>query len=184
MTIDTAINWAATALNFVPLIWMTCSGHGRDVAFWWVAIAYGIGGFGDLGAWSFLGWEMAGKVYPVGQCALMAAVLLDRDSALMFLVALGFTAFLSVMFWPTHPDWVLHVVGWFGVALIAWRSKAIGPLWLSLFWAFGLQLPAYLWFMQTRANPQWFLMQGCYAVGLGWFCLAASRTRNGLRAVG
>lgn len=163
------------------MVWLGARHEERDVAFLWVAAAFGMGGVADVIAALGLGWETAGHVYPVGQSALIAAVLLDKNTALWFLCILGWVALGSLMIWPTHPDVPLHVVAWVSLGWVANRVRPIGPLWLSIFFAFGLALPCYLWFVWTRGLVPWALMQAAYALGVAFFCVAASRTKTPLR---
>lgn len=186
MSLHHILSWLSVALNFVSLLWMGWLAYRheqRDVAFWWIAGAFAMGGVADILAFLGLGWETVSHVYPVGQSALIAAVLLDKHTALWLLCGLGWASFLSLLVFPTHTDVPLHTAAWGSLAWIGWRAKGC-PFRPVLLWAFGAALLAWYWFAWTRSLESWLALQGCYAVGLGWFCLAASRTRNGLKAVG
>lgn len=179
-----ALVWLGIAINFIPLLWLAWLAYRherRDVAFWWIAAAFALGGLSDLAAKAGLGAPMAGKVYPVGQSALIAAVLLDKHTALSFLLVLGWAAFASVLFWPTHPDVAVHTIAWGGLGWVAWRCRAVGLLSWSLLAAFGAALPAYYLFLWSRSLLTWLLLQTCYVVGLALFCYAASRRRPALK---
>lgn len=178
--------WAACFLNFVPLLWLivlAARQQSRDVAFLWIATSFALGGVADVLAALGLGWAVAGHVYPLGQSALIAAVLLDKPTALWFLGLLGWVAVGSLLIWPTAPDVPLHVCAWVSLGWVANRVRPIGPLWFAIFCGFGLALPCYLWFVATRSLDAWVAMQAAYAVGVGFFCYAASRTRTALAVV-
>lgn len=180
-----AIQWAGIGLNFLPLVWLTVMAyhHGhRDAAYWWLAVAFGIGGVFDVMAKAGLGANVASHVYPITQTAIIVAVLLDRYTALFVLTVLLFAATLSLLAWPEQPDLILHSLAWGGIGYVANRMRPIGTLWLSLFCAFGLALPCWWWFIASGQSLAALLaMQGCYAVGVGLFCWSTLRPEPKLR---
>lgn len=165
-------------MALIPLVWCLARKE-RRAEWWWIAAAFGISWVADTLA-HFLDPWLVSAVYPVSQAAIIGAVLLSRDDAKVFLVALVAVALFSLRF--PRPDLILHTVAWLSIVGVVW-SLPIGRLRIALLVAFGLGWVAWLSFVLSPTWATWGAYQSVRALGLGMFCWASVKPHPMLRAV-
>jgi hypothetical protein len=176
----------AHQLALVPLLFLLVlrmRGQRRDVAWWWLAGAFFVSWLADSAAHVVDPWLMS-LVYPVSQAAIVGAVLLERDDAVVFVIALV-TIGVGAVLWRGvgTPDVLVHTVAWASVALIVFDRDALGRLRTALLVAFGLGLLAWLGYTIRPGWTLWLCYQGVRALGIALFCRAAWKPVPQLRVV-
>jgi hypothetical protein len=173
------IFYVAYALGVVPfawLAWLAARGERRDIAWWWLAGAFFVSFIADSFALAGVEPWLMSLVYPVSQAAIVGAVLLDREDAVLFVLALGLIGFLAVLWKGVGtPDVLVHTVAWASIAIIALDREALGKLRLALLVAFGFGWLAWLGYTLSLGWPTWLAYQGVRAIGIGTFCWAAAK---------
>lgn len=172
-------------LPLATLAVIRISGHRRDAAWWWLAIAFAISWVADTVAdvVPVDDRSIASLVYPVSQSCLMAAVLLPRARALV-LVGVLMLAGVAVVIQRgvIGPDVALRSVAWLAVAGIARMRKELPvPLRASLFVYFCLGWIAWLVHAQWMVVATWYPYQAMRLLGLLLFSWAAIETGPHLR---
>jgi hypothetical protein len=162
-------------------------GHRRDVAWWWLAVAFGVSWIADSVAHLIPMDDRAivSLVYPISQASLMAAVLLSRANALVFVGVLVLAGIaVIIQHGATGPDVALRSVAWLFVAGIARVRKELPiPLRASMFVYFCLGWIAWLIHVQWLVVETWYPYQGIRLFGLLLFCWAVIETGPHLRIV-
>jgi hypothetical protein len=188
------IAYGAWQLGIVPLAWLTFLAVRRDAhrgaEWWWLAGAFFVSWIADACALTVGEPWLMSLVYPVSQAAIVGAVLLDREEAVLFVIALVIVGIMAVLWKGVGtPDVLLHTVAWLSVAIIALDHVALGRLRLALLAAFGFGWIAWIGFTLTPGIPtpygysNWLAYQGVRAIGIGTFCWAAMYPTPQLRMV-
>lgn len=181
----TAISHTAAVLGLVPLLFLLAlgfMGRGRDVAFWWIATAYGVSWLADL-AGQRIDPFLIGALYPVTQAGIVGAVLLEPEDAMILLVALvaaGLWA-IFVQGGGRVPDVLLRTVAWGSVAGVAASRPELGPMRAALVVTFGLGLLTWLAYASLPGWPTYLAYQGARAAGAVLFCVAVARAGSAVR---
>jgi hypothetical protein len=172
-------------LPLATLAFVRVSGHRRDAAWWWLALAFAISWIADTVAdvVPMDARAIGSLVYPVSQSCLIGAVLLPRPRALVMTGVLVLAGIAVVIrHGATGPDVALRSVAWLWVAGIARMGKALPvPLRASLFVYFCLGWIAWLVHVQWLVVGTWYPYQGLRLLGLLFFCWAAIEAGPHLR---
>jgi hypothetical protein len=181
------IFYVAYALGVVPFVWLAwlaARGERRDAAWWWLAGAFFVSFIADSFALAGIEPWLMSLVYPVSQAAIIGAVLLDREDAILFVLSLATVGILAVLWRGVGaPDVLVHTVAWASVAVIAVDRAALGRLRVALLVAFGVGWCAWLAYTIAPGLPTWLGYQGVRALGIGCFCWAAAKPTPRLRVV-
>lgn len=165
-------------MALLPLLWLAALWmveQRRDPALWWLAGVYAISWIADTAAHWVDPW-LVSAVYPVSQAAIVGAVLLKRDDALVFLFSITAIGVVSIAFQELQQPNVLRSAAWAAIAAIVYPLP-LGRLRSALLVTFGVGLAAWILFAATRTWPTWLVYQGVRAVGIVLFCWAASQAR-------
>jgi hypothetical protein len=172
------VDEAAHQMALGPLLWLAAlraRGTVVGTAWWWLAGAFFVSWLADTGAHVVDPWLMS-LVYPVSQAAIVGAVLLEREDAVLFVLALALVGILAVLWRGVGtPDVLVHTVAWGSIACVAFDRDALGNLRLALIIAFGFGLVAWLGYTITPGYQTWLCYQGVRALGIGTFCWAAAK---------
>jgi hypothetical protein len=148
----------------------------RDAAWYWLAGAFFVSWIADSFALAGIEPWLMSLVYPVSQAAIVGAVLLEREDAALFVLALVIVGILAVLWKGVGtPDVLVHTVAWGSIVCVAFDRDALGKLRLALIVAFGFGLVAWLGYTLTPGWPSWLAYQGVRALGIGTFCWAAAK---------
>ncbi len=177
-------------MGLLPFAWMLglrSRGVLRGRAWWVMSFALGVSWVADWIPHLASPW-LASVVFPVSQASGIALVLLDRDDAMTFTMALMAAGIASVTFFGVDgPDVLLSTVAMLGVAGIALKYRAIGRVRLALLVYFGGGQLAWLalsaWILHCHKIPSClasptgmefgYQYQTMRAVGILVFCWAA-----------
>lgn len=170
----------------LPLLWLVLQhGAGRpvDLAWWWVAAAFGISWLANTVQHyqpPDQRWIMS-AIYPVSQAAIVSAVVLSRLHARRFLLALIVVAVGSVLFldWPS-ATLLLRFAAWGGIVWFV-LPLPLGRLRVVLVATFGGALLSWVAYLLLPGNgvdyphgtPSWWVNQSCWALGIVLFCWAS-----------
>jgi hypothetical protein len=181
------IFYAAWTLGLIPfawLAWLAGRGERRAREWWWLAGAFLVSWIADAFALAGVEPWLMSLVYPVTQAAIVVAVLLDREEAIVFVVALVLVGLIAVLWRGVGaPDVLLRTVAWLGIALVAFDRIALGRLRVALLLAFGLGWLAWCSYTIDPGYPTWLAYQGIRALGAGAFCWATMKPGPTLRVV-
>lgn len=179
------IFYLAYSLGVIPLAWLAwlaARWHRRDAAWWWLGGAFFVSFIADSFALAGVEPWLMSLVYPVSQAAIVGAVLLEREDAGLFVLALVTMGIVAVLWRGVGtPDVVVHTVAWGSIAVVALDRAALGRLRLALIVAFGFGWIAWIGYTITPGWTSWICYQGLRALGIGCFCWAASRPAPRLR---
>ena len=182
--LSVVIPWICTALGLLPLAWLSV----RKVVgldYWLIATALGISFLADIGALA-LPERITSFAYPLGQCGLIGVTLLAPRQGLIYGLLLMAMAVVSLRINPAEVpafDVMFRTFAFGSITLIASQMPNLGGLRNALLLYFGLGLVAWLawafWHNPTdhSARINWALYlidQTTRAVGIGWFCWAAT----------
>jgi membrane-bound metal-dependent hydrolase YbcI (DUF457 family) len=171
------IFYAAWTLGLVPvawLAWLARRGQRRDAAWWYLAGAFFVSWIADAFALAGAEPRLMSLVYPVSQASLVGAVLLERDDAVRFVLALVAVGIVAVLWRGVDtPDVFVRTVAWASIGIIAFDRDALGRLRLALLVAFGFGWLAWIGYTVTPGWDSWLCYQGVRALGAGTFCWAA-----------
>lgn len=167
-------------MALIPLAWLAV-GDTRGREWWWIAGAFGIAWLADMAGHWVDPW-LIGTVYPVSQAAIIGAVLLDRDEARGFVIAVALIGLATVAAFGIGPDLFLRTVAWGGIVGIVW-AKPLGRLRIALLVEFGLGLAAWYSYVLMPSWGGWGLYQVIRALGIGLFCWASLQPAPRLRLV-
>lgn len=177
---------AAWWIELLPLVWLSAlamRGHRRDVAFWWIAIAFAVSFASDTAAIVFKtgGWAIS-CAYPMAQVALIVAVLANAWSeAAKIITALCASALFAVGLEDmTKPEWAFHLIAFGTVTVMAWRRPALGRLRLALLVYFGLSAALWCVHVAWLTTATWYPYKIADTVGLLLFCWATVNDRPAL----
>lgn len=146
----------------------------------WLAAAFALSFVSDSLAHVGNPWLWS-AIYPVGQAALVAAVVAPRLYAQWFLGALVVVGVLSVALLGLRDSTVpLRIFAWGWLCGVLWPLP-LGRLRLALLVSFGGGLLGWLGFLLWPIEPMWALNQGIRAAGIGLFCWASMDPRPRLR---
>lgn len=178
-------------MGLVPLTWLVAlrvTGRPRDVAYWWIALAFSVSWIADtLAHW--VNPDVAGNLYPLTQAALIGATLLTKTDRWFFLLVLTNVG-IGAVFFGARYDVFLSTVAFGTITGIVWDRPALGWLRASLLAYCGLGLvawwaySAFPWFTVWPIERGWFtwgLYQACRAAGLALFCYACLHPAPKLR---
>jgi hypothetical protein len=181
------IFYAAWTLGLIPFAWLAVLAvrrEFRDVAWWWIAGAFFVSWIADAFALAGVNPWLMSLVYPVSQAALVGAVLLDREDAVMFVIALVIVAILAVLWKGVGtPDVLVRTVAWASVAIIALDRVALGRLRLALLVSFGFGWLAWIGYTLAPGWLSWSCYQMVRALGIGTFCWAATKPGPSFRVL-
>jgi hypothetical protein len=168
----------ATAIGLVPVAWLALlrwRGRSVEPAYWWIAGALGVSFLADTVA-RWVNPFVVSLAYPVAQCGLLGATLLERKHAWRFLGLLLVAAALSAIQkgMVDGPDMLLHTVAWLGVACIVAPQPALARLALALWVGFGVAWVAWIAYALRPGLATWGMLQGARLEGAALFCWAAS----------
>jgi len=138
----------------VPLAWLLHR-RSKDAALWWLAAAFGVSFLADLAAHWIAPLPTISVAYPVLQCGLVGAVLLNRAEAEWFVLTLAVVGIAAVGIHRAGLDVFLHTVAWLGVAGIVIDRPALGAIRGSLLVTFGLGWIAWLGFVAHPTLAVW-----------------------------
>lgn len=177
--------YAAYALGAIPFAWLivlAARGHRRDAAWWWLAGAFFVSFIADTFALAGVEPWLMSLVYPISQAAIVGAVLLEREDAVLFVIGLVLVAMLAVAWKGVGtPDVLVHTVAFLSIAIIALDRPALGRLRVALLVAFGLGWVAWIGYTVWPGWATWLSYQGVRALGIGCFCWAATTPTPRLR---
>lgn len=153
----------------------------RNVAWWWVAMAFAVSWVADSASHLLPPWVIS-LAYPVTQAALVGAVLLERRDALLLTVCLGILGIGAATWGDLHgPDLLLRTAAWGSIAVVAYERKALDRLRVSLLVSFGLGLVCWMGYAAWPGWTSWSLYQGVRLAAILIFCSAAVRPAPRLR---
>lgn len=169
-------------LGLVPLLWLALLAYrleARDVAWWWVAGAFGVSWLADSVS-HLIPPDVAGNAYPLLQAAIIGAVLLDRRAALGCLGGLALAAIGGVLMQgPEGTDLLLRTAAWGLIVALAYRVPA--PFRAALLVTFGGGLIAWYLAAIFPGRETGLLYHGVRLAGVALFCRAATRPGPSLR---
>lgn len=176
------VAWVAVEMPLLPvawLWWLDRHGQKRDIAWWWLAVAFLISGLADNLA-LFLsqpGRHAVSFVYSIIQASLIGAVFLSMRWATQLATFLAAATF-AALFWrgPERTDIVLHAVSFLTVVAVTLRHVILFRLRLALLVYFGLGLVAWACYVARPNWPTWYGWEGTRLAGLLLFCWAAVQT--------
>lgn len=175
--------WVAEVAHYMtlgPPLFLLARREQR-IEYWWLALALcGLPFLSDSGAHLGSPWLFS-AVYPVGQSALVAAVLFDRTTVRWFtggLVAIGILLVALLGLRDSTLPLRLFAWGWLTAGL--W-TLPLGKLRTALLVAFGLGLVGWLVFTWFPVQPAWALYHGIRAASLYLFCRAVMKPTPELR---
>lgn len=174
MVPEIAHQMALLPLFCLAILWMV--EQRRDPALWWLACVFAVSWMADTAAHWVDPW-LVSAVYPVSQAAIVAAVLLKRDDALMFLFGITLIGVLSIVFEELHQPNVLRIASWGAIVGIVYPLP-LGKVRVAFLVTFGIGLAAWLLFTALRDWPTWLAYQGIRAIGIGLFCWAVAMRRQ------
>ncbi len=166
---------------------MRAGGTRRDAAWWWIALAFAISwiadGIADVVAMTDR--VIVSLVYPISQAALIAAVIMSRSGALVFIGVLTLAGIAVVIqHGIASPDVALRSVAWLAVVNQAWRRRELPyALRASLIVYFGLGWLMWLVHMQWVSVATWYPYQLARFLGLLIFCWAVVESGPHLRLI-
>jgi hypothetical protein len=179
------IFYVAYVVGAVPLAWLAMlatRGRRCDVAWWWLAGAFFVSFIADSFALAGVEPWLMSLVYPVSQAAIVGAVLLDREEAVIFVAALMAIGVVAVLWLGVGtPDVLVHTVAWASIAIVALDRESLGRLRLALLVSFGFGWLAWIGYTISPSWPTWLCYQGVRALGAWCFCWAASHPAPRLR---
>jgi hypothetical protein len=165
----------AHQMGLLPLAWLALlswCGERRGSEWWWIAGAFGISWVADTISHVFGHPWIVSAVYPVSQAAILGMVLLPRKDAYWFVAGLCVLGVMAITVeGTTHPQWILHVVGWSEIVWLLWPLP-LGKLRLALLVAFGVNIIPWVLFTIWTTWETWGLYQAVRATSLGLFCWA------------
>ena len=174
-------------MGLVPLAWLLLResrwGLAYDDGWWWLASAFAVSWLADVVA-IFLPHRLSpfpSLLYPIAQSGIVAAVLLPKTQARVFIATMVLAGGLAVALeTPTAPDALVRTVAWLGIAGFVWRRPALGSLRTALLVCFGLGWVLWCVHLWCLVVPTWYVYQAGRLLGLLWFCWAA---RSPVRAL-
>ena len=181
----------AMLIGVVPVVYLAARevrlGVALDDGWWWVAGAFAVSFLADVLALLLPTWltALVSLGYPILQAGIIAAVLLPKSMARLFMVGLLLAGLAAVAIEGTATvDVLLRTVAWLGVCGLVWGRYAMGRLRTVLLYGFGLLWAVWCLHAAFLIVPTWGLYQGVrLAVALG-FCWAAKEAQTGLLLVG
>lgn len=191
MPVADVVKSFASLVGIVPLGYMAMrewrTGVAVDDGWWWIAVAFGVSFVADAIGPTLPAWltPLVTLTYPIPQAGIIAAVLLPKSMARLFVVGLLMAGLMAVAIEGTATvDVLLRTVAWLGVCGVVWGRYALGRLRTVLFYGFGLLWAVWCLHAALLIVPTWGLYQGVrLAVALA-FCWAAQEAPTGLRLVG
>lgn len=162
----------------IPAIWLLLIKN-RRAEWWWLALAFGVSWIADWIA-HLTNPAFVSAVYPVGQAAIVGAVLLDRTQARRFAIALALAGIAAVWLEDFAPDRFLRTIAWLGIVVMVWE-RPLGRLRVMLITAFGLGWVAWMGYTLWPGWTSWTLYQLVRAASLAMFCWASLSPQPRLR---
>lgn len=176
---EIAHHMALLPLLWLAVLWMV--EQKRDPALWWLSGAFAVSWIADTAAHWVNPWLIS-AVYPVSQAAIVAAVLLKRDDALVFLFSITVIGIISITFQELQQPNVLRSASWAAIVGIVYPLP-LGRLRSALMVTFGIGLAAWILYAAFPGWPTWIAYQGVRATGIVLFCWAAAFSRARLTLV-
>lgn len=178
----------AIAMGLLPLaslVVLHLRGERRDVAWWWLGVAFAVSWLADVVANALPAAYRWGPsvIYPVTQSAIIGAVLLPRQWALWFLALMTTLAAIVLAWVGVGPDVLVRSVAWLALGVMANRIPIPFRLRLSLSVYFGLGLLAWFVHMRFLVVETWYPYQLARLAGLMLFGWAALEPTPSLRIV-
>lgn len=159
-------------MALIPLIWCVAQGETR-AEWWWLGIAFGISWLADTAS-HWMDPVVISTVYPVGQSAILGAVLLDRHAARVWVLGLMTLALMAIELEHFAPDRLLRTIAWLGIVTMIW-DRPLGRCWHVLVMAYGVGWAAWMAYTFWPGWTIWSTYQGIRAVSIGMFCWASRR---------
>jgi hypothetical protein len=162
-------------MALVPLLWLLGlhrRGQRRGQAWYWLAGAFFISWLADAAVDLGANADLASMVYQVSQSALIGAILLDRDEAIVLTITLVVVAIAATLW--RGPDLLLNTVASLSVAGIAYNRRALARVRWSLLVTFGAGWVAWMAYALHPGWAGWLAYQAARLVGTGLFCWAAT----------
>jgi len=182
------LNWAGWAevahqIGAIPLLWLVylaTRGIQREPQWWYLALAFFISWLADTAADAGVNPWVMSIVFVVSQTALIGAVFLRREPAVILTMALTVVGCLAVITQGVDgPDVILSTVAACAVVLMVWKHPARRAR-LCLLVYFGLGQIAWIVHARWLIVPTWYPYQLCRLAGLLLFCYASWNVRPSL----
>lgn len=189
------LNWSGWAeiahqIGAIPLLWLAllaAQGKQRERQWFVLAFAFFISWLADSAADAGVNPWVMSIVFVVSQTALIGAVFLRREPAIILTMLITVAGCLAVAIQGVEgPDVILSTVAACAVILIVWKHPA-RKVRASLLVYFGLGQWAWIAHAIAVENrdvpmylPTYFAYQGCRLVGILLFCYASWNVRPSL----
>lgn len=176
----------AHCMGIAPIIFVLVRdrlGFKVELHYWWLAVALAISFMADSAA-HWVDPYVVSVVYPLSQAVLVAACIVPRRSAIIFLGVLVPVGIFSVLIGKDlGGDAVLRTVAFLGVCVALWPLQSLGVLRLSLLCYFGASWVYWMAYAAWPSTATYLLHQSARFVGITLYCYSVARPMPKLRLI-